>query len=429
MINKDKLKKFLFPFEEILKKVYSQAKKLKVKIYLVGGPVRDFLLGKSHFDLDIVVEGDAIGLVREISKRLEIPFQKHHSFGTATLYFKDLKIDFATARKEYYPHWGSLPKVESSSLKEDLFRRDFTINALAISLNEENWGKVIDLYGGLEDLKKRLVRVLHKKSFLEDPTRILRAIRFEQRFTFYIEKDTFKLMKEAIKKKSLNWVHPHRLRDEIILLLKEPYPYQCIKRINKLIGFSFLHPKIKLQKDNFKLFLRIKKAILFYKKEFPYHRNLEDWLLYLIGILINLPKRSILKIMEKFGFKKGERIRVVSTKESISSIKKKLNKKNTPHKIYPLLNSLSFETIIFIYAYYKEKILRKNIKFFLRKLTKIRLKIKGGDLKRLGITPSVLYSKILKKVLYAKIDRNFRTKKEELEEAKKIFKKLYRNYK
>jgi tRNA nucleotidyltransferase (CCA-adding enzyme) len=424
MIKKEKLEKFLSPFKNILKEIILEAKKLKVKIYLVGGTVRDFLLGKSHYDLDIVVEGDAIELVKRVSRKLKIPFQKHHSFGTATLYFDNFKIDFATARKEYYPHWGSLPKVKPSSLKDDLLRRDFTINALAISLKEIDFGKIVDFYGGLKDLKKGQIRVLHKKSFLEDPTRILRAIRFEQRFSFCIEKNTFKLMKEAIEKKSLNWVHPHRLRDELILILKEPHPYRCIKRINGLMGFSFLHPKIKLEKDNFKLFLRIKKAILFYKKEFFMHRELEEWLLYLMGIVINLSKKSILKIMEKFGFKKGERIRVISAKENLFSIKKKLNKKVIPHKIYSLLNPLNFETIIFIYAYHKEKILRENIKFFLKKLNKVHLKIKGDDLKKIGIFPPLLYSKILKKVLYAKIDKNFHTKEEELEEAKKIFKRI-----
>jgi len=188
----DRLKKLSPQFKKVLKVSSALANSLGFKVYLVGGVVRDLILEKEVFDLDVVVEGDAIVFARELSKRLKSSFKKHHAFGTAVVEFDGHKIDFATARTEHYIHWGALPKVKPAALKQDLFRRDFTINAMAVSLNKKDYGKLIDLYNGLHDLRKGLVRALHKESFLEDPTRIIRAIRFEQRFSFKIEKDTFK---------------------------------------------------------------------------------------------------------------------------------------------------------------------------------------------------------------------------------------------
>ncbi len=210
------------------------------KIYLVGGIVRDLILGRDIFDLDIVVEGDAIALVRELAGRLNCELKKHPAFGTATLYFADKTIDFATARSEQYPRWGDLPRVEPADLTADLKRRDFTINAIALSLNHPGYATLIDLHGGIPDLKKGLIRILHKKSFLEDPTRILRCIRFEQRFGFRIETVTLQLLREAVDRQAFSSVSSYRLRNELTLISKEVDAYRCIERINNLAGYSFL---------------------------------------------------------------------------------------------------------------------------------------------------------------------------------------------
>ncbi|MCX5710840.1 MAG: tRNA nucleotidyltransferase, partial [Candidatus Omnitrophica bacterium] len=166
--------------------------------YLVGGFVRDLILGVRNFDLDIVVVGDGIKFAEYFSRALKAKLIRHKRFGTATVVLKPgLKIDIATARSEFYPHPAHLPVVKPGSLKDDLFRRDFTINAMAISLVEKDFGRLIDCYGGKNDLKARSIRVLHALSFIDDPTRIIRAIRFEQRFDFKIDPDTLKLLKEA----------------------------------------------------------------------------------------------------------------------------------------------------------------------------------------------------------------------------------------
>ncbi|MDD4894296.1 MAG: hypothetical protein PHW54_03160, partial [Candidatus Omnitrophica bacterium] len=207
-------------------------------VYLVGGFVRDLILGVDNLDLDIVVEGDGIKFAELLSLKLNAGLTLHRRFGTATLIIdKYFKVDIATARREYYPEPAHLPEVTCGTLKDDLIRRDFTINAMAVSINRRDFGTFIDCFGGKKDLAAKKIRVLHDLSFIDDPTRILRAIRFEQRYSFRIEPKTLKLLREAKRLKMLEKVQPQRLRDELILLLKENKPLKQLRRIKELIGF------------------------------------------------------------------------------------------------------------------------------------------------------------------------------------------------
>ena len=158
---------------------------LSLPVYAVGGFVRDLLLGIENYDIDVTVEGDGILFAETFAKRFGCRCKTHHKFGTGVLIFPDgLKIDVASTRVEYYESPGALPTVESSTLKADMYRRDFTINTLAIRLNTPEFGVLIDYYGGQRDIQERIIRVLHNLSFVEDPTRVFRAIRFEQRLEF-----------------------------------------------------------------------------------------------------------------------------------------------------------------------------------------------------------------------------------------------------
>jgi tRNA nucleotidyltransferase (CCA-adding enzyme) len=295
---------------------------------------------------------------------------------------------------------------------------------MALSLNKPDYGRLVDFYGGLADLKKGLIRVLHKNSFLQDPTRILRAVRFEQRFSFRIEKNTLSLAKQAILRGALGFVTSHRWREELVSLLKEDSPYSYIKRAQKLKAFSFISGKFNLSSSDFKLILRIEEAILRYQNKFKKRRKLEGWIIYLAALLVKLSPSDIHDFLERFGFKKGERIRIISIQQNITRIKR-LNKKLKPHNIYRLLNPLSFESIVFFYAYYyTEKRLRKNIELFLDILVDARTKLRGQDLKALGYKPHSLYGKVLEKLLYAKIDKGLIAKQDEIKEASLIFRKL-----
>ena len=168
--------------------------------HLVGGFVRDLLLRIDNFDIDIVIEGDGIRFAKELARRFGARTRVHKEFGTAKVLFPGgFKVDVASARLEYYRAPAALPIVEHSSLKLDLYRRDFTINTLAISLNTNTFGELIDFFGAQRDIKEKSIRVLHSLSFVEDPTRVFRAVRFEQRFRFHIGKFTVNLIKNAVK--------------------------------------------------------------------------------------------------------------------------------------------------------------------------------------------------------------------------------------
>ncbi|MDP8289735.1 MAG: CCA tRNA nucleotidyltransferase [Candidatus Susulua stagnicola] len=417
---KSKLKKLSPQFKKILKNSSDLANSLGVKVYLVGGVVRDLILNKSILDLDIVVEGDAISFAKKLANLLKSDFCGYNSFGTATISFNQERIDFATARTEKYSRSGILPKVFPACLDKDLLRRDFTINAMAISLNKNNYGKLIDLYNGMGDLRAGLIRILNNQSFQDDPTRILRAIRFEQRFSFKIESDTFKLVKEALSQNRLELVGPHRLRDEVIIILNEKNPYKYIKRINELVGLSFIDKSIKLDSKSFQLFRKIQESVVYYKKKFKKHPKLDAWLLYLAAILIKLSPLRASKFFNDFGFRKKERDLVCSIIEGKEKIKK-LNKDNKASDIYKMLEPYSFEAIIFFYAYYQNKLLRKNIEYFLDKLVDIELKIKGRDLKAMNLKPETLFGKVLEKTFCFKLDKGLVTKGQEIEQAKSIF--------
>ena len=243
--------KLLIPADimRLLKRIGRLANSLRYTAFLVGGPVRDIILGVKNLDLDIVVEGEAIKFGEILAKDLDEHLVTHKRFGTCSITMKNnLKIDFATARKEVYEKLAALPVVEFSSLKEDLLRRDFTVNAMAISLNSKDFGVFIDPYGGRRDLKKGIIGVMHDKSFIDDPTRIFRAVRFEKRFGFTIERHTKELILDALKKGMLERLDTHRVRKEVLLILKEEKPLEILERLAELYGHRIVCAKKLMEK-------------------------------------------------------------------------------------------------------------------------------------------------------------------------------------
>ena len=228
-------KRFPKKIFNIIKLVGEVADRENFSVYIVGGPVRDVLLGLSNYDLDFVVEGDAIKFAEILNENLGGSLKKYRAFKTATIDYKKMRIDVVTARSESYEKPAAYPKVTPGAIREDLFRRDFTINAMAISLNKTNFGRLIDFYGGTGDLKKGLVRIMHEGSFIDDPTRIFRAVRFSTRFNFKIEPHTKKLIKEAILDGWLGEVNRGRIKKEVELFLKEKDPRKCLDGFSKLV--------------------------------------------------------------------------------------------------------------------------------------------------------------------------------------------------
>ena len=228
----------------LLKAIAKKASEIDMPLYLVGGSVRDLLLGTPVKDLDVVVEGNAPTLALEVSKELSGDAPSYSQFGTAMLKLEEQRFDLVTARQETYARPGALPRVTPSTIEEDLGRRDFSINATAIALSGPQHGRLLDLYGGKEDLRHGLVRVLHPKSFVDDPTRILRAVRYEQRLSFRLEEQTQNLLLEAVEAGMLDTVSRDRIRRELEAMFREPQPYLPLCRCGSLGILMSIHPPL-----------------------------------------------------------------------------------------------------------------------------------------------------------------------------------------
>lgn len=202
--------------------------------YLVGGAVRDLLRGRAAVDIDVAVEGDARSVARELADRLGAEVRQHERFGTATVRDTGLSLDLATTRRETYPEPGALPEVEQADLASDLERRDFAINAMAAGLSGDDLGHLYDPLGGRDDLDSGTVRVLHEGSFVDDPTRLLRALRYEARLGFSMDEETERLARDAATEGGLRTVSGARVRDELMDLLAEPDAPSGVERMHEL---------------------------------------------------------------------------------------------------------------------------------------------------------------------------------------------------
>ncbi len=393
-------------------------------VYLIGGFVRDLLLAVKNFDLDMAVEGDGIAFAEEFSAKLNAKLIRHRRFGTAAVILTpNLKIDIATARREIYPEAAKLPVVEFGTLKDDLKRRDFTINAMAIDITESNFGGLIDFFEGKKDLTDKKIRILHELSFIDDPTRILRAIRFERRYDFKIETKTLRLLKDAVKKRMLEKVEPQRLREELILILKEDSPVKQITRMQQLTGFDFFSRGLTGSRIDCGLLNSVAQELVWFKKEHFPRRKLDIWLIYFMALIDRISFKEAKKACNKFVFRKGEEKRILSYKKIGDKFVKKICKKGIkPFEVFDLLEPLSYEVILLIKAKYRNPVITRRIKDFLEIYNDIRVCISGHHLHGLGVVPGPHYKKIFNWVLKAKINGVVKTEEEELCLIKKYIK-------
>ncbi|MFZ2384875.1 MAG: hypothetical protein WBE75_01530 [Candidatus Omnitrophota bacterium] len=397
------------------------------RIFLVGGCVRDLLLKADNFDLDFVVEGDGIKTAQRLAASLNAEMVQHRRFGTAAIVSQGIKIDVATARTETYPVPASLPVVKPGTLEGDLYRRDFTINAMAVSINGVDFGQLVDSFGGRQDLRGGKIRVLHNASFIDDPTRILRAARFEQRYGFRIEPATLALLKNAARSGMLNAVHPHRLRDELLLILKERSPYKPLSRLQRSAGMDFLHPRISLGSQERGLFGKVPVRAEWFVRRLPHRRRPEIWVVYLMALLDGLTAAQSVEFCRKFGLRRGDEKRVLSVKQMNKAQLDKLHSAaGRPSEIYSILEPLSYEAILFLSVKHGNKPFRKNIEDFLCLYNGMPIHINGRDIHQLGCGPGPLYRRIFSAVLEARLNGEVHNKHDELELARGIIRKSTR---
>ncbi len=411
----DYLKKMPPELKEIIRRCARLSLEIGMPAYLVGGCLRDLILGVKNCDLDITIEGNGILFAKKLAEESKAQLLVHERFGTATLTLPGcLKLDIATTRQEKYSHPGALPVVSYGLLEDDLQRRDFTINAMALGLSAGKQG-IIDPFGGRKDLASGKIRILHDLSFIDDPTRILRAVRFSQRFAFKIEPHSMRLLKQALAAGMLGTVNPHRLRDELVLALKEREPFKPLKQLADLGALSFISPKLKVGAATRSLFKSVARGITWFGKNFPARRKLDCWLIYLMACLEPLALPRIKTVTRKLGLRKGEEKRMLSFFRGRRKIAAALSKTGVgPQRIFALLEPLSYETVVLLSAEAKNKNYKNNLVDFFRVYNGMRLCVGGKELRELGVLPGPQYQKIFAAVLAAKLKGEVSGRQQEL---------------
>jgi tRNA nucleotidyltransferase (CCA-adding enzyme) len=394
---------------------------LGYSVYAVGGFVRDLLMRVENFDVDIVVEGDGIRFAEEFEKRFPCRIRTHKKFGTAIILFPDSsKIDVATARLEVYDSPAALPTVERGSIKMDLYRRDFTINTLAIQLNPKAFGELIDFFGGVKDIKEKVIRVLQNLSFVEDPTRVFRAIRFEQRLGFQIGKHTQNLMKNAVKMGFMDRLSGGRVLSEIILILQEESPIPALKRMRDFYLFHFLHPRLRFDEEVEAFFERIHHVISWFDFLFLEERY-ERWLIYFYGLIDFLKEEEIVELCQRLSMNDKLQKMVSDGKrqadQALLQIFSWINKDYHPRRseIYSVLDPLSTEEKLFMMAKTTQMETRRCISLYFTQLKGTKPLMRGADLIQMGIKPGPSIKKTLTNLLKARLDEQVVTRQDEME--------------
>lgn len=386
----------------MLERIGREADRRGLRAYAVGGFVRDLILRRVNLDLDVVVEGQVAAMAKSLARALGARLTLYSQFGTATLVFPDgRRVDLAMARVEEYPQPGALPVVRPGSIRDDLFRRDFTINAMAMEINKKNFGQLVDLYNGWKDLHEKKIRVLHRQSFIDDPTRVLRAVRFEQRFRFKMDAATLKLLKAALTHGAVARVKPERYFDEFRKILKEQEPVPALLRLSRLGGLDFFKTGYVL---NARMLAGIQRQIKIISRNSIYKKK--DWYyVYFMALAGSLPLAQQQSVFARFNLTREERNGLQSlaiVEQTVAALRSPRLKSS---QVYQILRPLDPETICFIRATTSVNIVALHIDSFFLKLNSVRTDIDGDDLRKLGLNEGKEIGQILARLLYAKLDR------------------------
>jgi len=325
----------------------------------------------------------------------------HRRFGTAKLHYEKSSIDFVTARQESYAHPGALPIVFPGSIKDDLQRRDFTINSMAIHLNGNSLGKLLDPCNGKDDLENGLIRVLHPKSFIDDATRMFRAIRYEQRFSFNIEADTEKLLSENLP--ILSTVSGDRIRHELELIVRERFPEKSLRRAAELGAISWIHPSIHSNswlEDKFRQArdMVTNPPIALYLSLLLYHLSREEG--EELFIRLRFPKSTAQIIRDTLHFK--EKLLSLAAPELAYSA------------IFRLLEGTSTLSIMASALASDSKLIQQRLHLYLDKLRHVRTSLDGEALLAMGVSPGPQLGEILRTLKEAKLDQRTNSREEEI---------------
>jgi tRNA nucleotidyltransferase (CCA-adding enzyme) len=395
---------------DFIRRAGAAAEKDGQRLYLVGGVVRDMLLERHNLDLDLVVEGDAIKLAREIAGGQGAKVTAHPRFGTAALRWSNRSADIATARGETYARPGALPSVRPGTINDDLSRRDFTINAIAIELNPRSFGNVIDSHGGRRDIARQMVRVLHDRSFIDDATRIWRALRYEQRLDFRLEKSTLELLKQGTA--YLDTVSGDRIRHELERVLKEEMPEKVLRRADALGVMARVHPSLKCDDWLAETFTLARERYL--PDSFPQPR------LYLALMCYRLTSDETEKLITCL---RPPKATAQALRETMT-VKGKMTELATPglapSQIYGLVHGYGLTALTASSLAAGSATAAEHIELYLNVLRYVKPALGGDDLIEIGIPPGPKVKEVLQKLREARLDGKVTDKRDEEEMVRRL---------
>ena len=399
--------------QKLLTTIGEEAEAAGLRAYLVGGWVRDLLLHEDNLDLDVMVEGDGVAFARRLGERLGGRAHTHPRFETAVVTLPGgTKIDVATARAEYYEAPGALPTVVHGNVKMDLLRRDFTINALAVALNPGRFGTLFDFFDGLKDLHDRVIQVLHSLSFVEDPTRVFRAIRFEQRLHFKLGETTHRLIRDAVAKGLFETLGGPRIFGELTLILKERNPLPALARMEELGVLRYVHPRARVTRAGLRLFGTLRRKLAVLGEE---GREC-GWVLYLAAMCEGLGPLGAAELCERLAIPPRTATRLRALVGDGRRLQKKLEASGPwrASAVHALLSRWPHEIAIYLWARTTSRGAAAAVRDYLAAGSTVATELKGRDLLALGYKPGPLYREILDKLLAERLEGRVGTRDEEV---------------
>jgi tRNA nucleotidyltransferase (CCA-adding enzyme) len=383
-------------------------------VYLVGGAVRDVLMGEPNFDVDIAVEGDGIAFGAALARALGGRVVPHEKFGTAiVLHGEGGRVDVATARTEFYDYPGALPTVEQASIRQDLYRRDFTINAMAVSLKGEDFGRLVDYFGGHRDLADGVVRVLHNLSFIDDPTRIFRAIRYETRYGFHMDGHTLSLANACVEMELVGELSSARLRDELQALLSEERVADSVRRMAELGIDRAIHPHLAADEESVRLIEELDELRARYTPDAP------AWRVRLAALARRLGSTEVLEWGERLKLRRRDAEQIADAVTVGPRLRELAAATKEPAELWARVGPHDPDGALFALAGAKGRA-RKRLERYFEELRQVRLEISGGDLAQLGLGESPRVGAVLEELLRRKLNGELDGRTAEIAAAKEL---------
>jgi len=368
-------------------------------LYLVGGVVRDLILARPNLDLDLVVEGDAGEVAKSLAQRVGGKVVTHPRFGTAKVRYADGSADLAAARAEIYSRPGALPTVRRGTIEEDLLRRDFTTNAMAVNLDVDGFGVVLDPCGGRKDIEQRCIRILHDRSFIDDATRMLRAVRYEQRLGFHLASETEGLLRRDVA--MLDTISGDRIRHELELILKEDEPEKALKRASDLGLLSQIYPPLKADDWIAERFRRTRAMAI------------SPFTTYLLLLVYRLSAAQAGEFMKRLKFTRTTVQGVEDTLRLRDNLCALSQPQTSRSRICEVLEGYALASIAACAIATDDATISERLQLYLDKLRHVKPSLNGRALQEMGLQPGERLGEILRALRWAKLDQKVRTRSDE----------------